>query len=256
MGIGVVRRKAQGVKALQTRRFYRYQHRSRGWITFEARYRETDLWIRAQKDLTEPAREAILNCRHQVEGYIARFPRFLDSLSPLPDDPLAPPLVRRMLQAASKAGVGPMAGVAGAIAQAVAQILKPLSPSLIVENGGDCYLDVNEEVRVKIYAGESSPFQDRILLRFPSDRFPLAVCTSSGTIGHSLSFGKADAVTVVSKDAALADATATALGNIVRNVSFIEKALERAAQIPDIEGVLILIKDKMGAWGKLELAPS
>lgn len=148
-----------------------------------------------------------------------------------------------------------MASVAGAIAQYVALAVKHLSPSIIIENGGDCYMDTDEETRVGIYAGAHSPFTGRMALRFPPERFPFGICTSSGTIGHSLSFGKADAITVVAKDAALADAAATALGNLVREPRDIPKALEKANLIEALEGVLIIAKDKMGVWGNLELIP-
>jgi ApbE superfamily uncharacterized protein (UPF0280 family) len=234
-------------------RFYRSRQRAVEWVGFEVKYRETDLWIRAGRRLEKEAMDAVLDCRHQLESYISQSPKFLTSLTPLPDDPTAPPLVRCMLDAAARAGVGPMASVAGAIAQRVGQALKPLTESIIIENGGDCYLDVDEDIRVGVYAGPKSPFHDRLALKFPKERFPLGICTSSGTIGHSLSFGKADAVAVVSRNAALADAAATALGNMVRAPSDIEMALERAAQMQGIEGALILIGDKMGAWGDLEL---
>jgi ApbE superfamily uncharacterized protein (UPF0280 family) len=237
-------------------RFYRYQHHSKtGWFTFQTQYRETDLWIRSREDVRQEALTAVLNYRRQLEHYIAHSPSFLTSLVPLPEDPFAPPLVRRMMEASRTAGVGPMAGVAGAMAQFVAQDLKVLTPAVIIENGGDCYLDIQEEMTVGIYAGPDSPFNGRMALRFPAARFPLGICTSSGTVGHSLSFGKADAVTVVAKDAALADATATALGNLVQSADTIQKALERAAQVPSIEGVLVIVKDKMGIWGDLELMP-
>lgn len=160
-----------------------------------------------------------------------------------------------MLLASISAGVGPMASVAGAIAQAVAVALKPFSDSVIVENGGDCYLDLIEPTTVGIFAGPDSPFTDKIALKFAPNRFPLGICTSSGTVGHSLSFGKADAVTVVSPDAALADATATRLGNLVNTPADIHKALELAPGIPYIEGILIAVKDKIGIWGNLELIP-
>ncbi|MEM5788361.1 MAG: UPF0280 family protein, partial [Syntrophobacteraceae bacterium] len=217
--------------------------------------RETDLWIRAVRNLEKEASQAVLNCRLQIENYIASHNSFLRSLTPLPDDPLAPPLVRRMLRAASAAGVGPMAGVAGAIAQAVAVALKPLSNSLIVENGGDCYLDLSEETTIGIFAGPHSPFTGKIALKFGPSRFPLGVCTSSGTVGHSVSFGKADAITVVSKDAALADAAATRIGNQVNTPADLPGALEIARGIPNLDGVLITIRDKMGMWGNLELVP-
>lgn len=239
-----------------TYRFYRVQHQKKsGWVGFQVKYRETDLWIRAREDLRKEGLEAVLNCRHQLETYIARFPQFLGALTPLREDPLAPALVRRMLEASRHVGVGPMAAVAGAIAEAVAVALKPLSPSIIVENGGDCYMDLEEESRVGIYAGQDSPFTGRIALRFPSHRFPFGICTSSGTIGHSLSFGKADAVTVVARDAALADAAATAVGNRVQSSGDISEALEQAGLLPGLEGVLIIVGDKMGVWGNLDLVP-
>jgi ApbE superfamily uncharacterized protein (UPF0280 family) len=240
----------------ESHRFYRYQHQAaKGWVSFQVKYRETDLWIRARRNLEKEATEAVLKCRLQLETYIGSHPGFLPSLKPLPDDPLAPPLVRLMLGAAITAQVGPMASVAGAIAQEVALALKPFSDSVIVENGGDCYLDLREETTVGIFAGPDSPFTGKIALKLDPTRFPIAICTSSGTVGHSLSFGKTDAVTVISRDAALADAAATRLGNMVQSPSDITAALELAPRIPSVEGVLILIKDKIGAWGDLQLVP-
>jgi len=235
-------------------RFYRYEHRHEvDWISFQASYRETDLWIRARKNLRKEAITSILNLRHQLEQYIARSPGFLHSLQPLPDDPAAPEIVQTMLHASRLAGVGPMAAVAGAIAQAVAESLKPITSAIIVENGGDCYLDLQEEATVGVYAGPTSPFKGRIALRFSVDKFPLSVCTSSGKIGHSHSFGKADAVTVVAKDGALADAAATALANLVGGPADIAAALHQAKHISPVLGVLIIIEDKLGIWGDLEL---
>jgi hypothetical protein len=235
-------------------RFYRYEHRNKAdWTSFQASYRETDLWIRAQKDLHKEAITSILNLRHQLEQYISRSPGFLRSLQPLPDDLTAPEIVRQMLRASRLAGVGPMAAVAGAIAQAVAESLKPFSSAIIVENGGDCYLDLQEEATVGVYAGPNSPFKGKIALRFSAQEFPLSICTSSGKIGHSHSFGNADAVTVVAKDGALADAAATALANLVRGPADIGAALHQAQQISAVLGVLIIIEDRLGIWGDLEL---
>jgi uncharacterized protein len=241
----------------ESHRFYRYQHQDKeGWVSFQTRYRETDLWIRANRSLEKEALAAVLNCRRQLEEYISRFPGFLHSLSPLPDDPLAPALVRQMLHAAQQAGVGPMAAVAGAIAQSVGIALSSLTPAIIIENGGDCYLKLQEDVTVAVFAGPDSPFTGKIALHFTADRFPLGICTSSGTVGPSLSFGKADAVTVVSRDAALADAAATALGNLVKTPRDIDKALELAPRIPSVDGALIIAQDKIGLWGNLEIVPA
>ncbi|NTU49126.1 MAG: UPF0280 family protein [Syntrophobacteraceae bacterium] len=104
-----------------------------------------------------------------------------------------------------------------------------------------------------IWGGPNSPLSGKIGLRFTANRFPLGICTSSGTIGHSLSFGKADAVTVVARDATVSDAAATALGNLVKTPDDIGPVLEHASSIPFLDGVLITVKDKMGVWGDIEL---
>lgn len=240
----------------ETHRFYRYQHRDpKGWESFRVKYRETDLWVRARLNLEREAMQSVLSCRLQLERYIASHGDFLRSLDPLPGDPFAPPLVRLMLEATAAAGVGPMASVAGAIAQTVGVSLEPFSDSVIVENGGDCYLNMQQETTIGLFAGPASPFTGKIAVRLGPERFPIGVCTSSGTVGHSLSFGKADAVTVISRDTALADAAATRLGNMVKTRADIDKALELAPAIPSIEAVLILIKDKMGIWGNIEVVP-
>jgi ApbE superfamily uncharacterized protein (UPF0280 family) len=240
----------------ESERFYRYQHQHReGWNAFQVKVRETDLWIRAQRELSREAMDAVLNCRRHLEFYMVHHPDFLHSLNPLPYDPLAPELVKRMLLAAQRCGVGPMAAVAGAVAEFVAIALKSLSPLIIIENGGDCYMDLDEETTIGVYAGKKSPFTGRIGLRFSPDRFPLGICTSSGTIGHSLSFGRADAVTVVARDTALADAAATAIGNAVKTPRDVGTALELAGDIEGLDGVLIVCEDKMGARGNLEIIP-
>ena len=237
-------------------RFYRGQHRGReGWTSFRVQVEETDLWISALVNAGREALESVLTCRRALKETIAHSPEFLHSLTPLPLDPLAPLVVRRMLEAASKAGVGPMAAVAGAIAQIVGEALAPLSPFCIVENGGDCFVAADGEMTVGLYAGPDSPFTGKIGLRFAAERFPLGICTSSGTIGHSLSFGRADAVTVVARDAALADAAATALGNLVKSQAHINDALSAAQRIQGLQGVLVAIEDKIGFWGDLEVIP-
>ncbi len=236
-------------------RLYRASHQLKeDWHVFHVRYRETDLWIRARQSLEDQALDAVLKYRRQIEDTISGSPEFLHSLTPLGDQPLAPAIVRRMLRAARAAGVGPMAAVAGAIAQAVAEDLRAHTPALIIENGGDCFLDIQETVTVGVYPGAASPFRNRLALVFAAHRFPLAICTSSGTIGHSLSFGKADAVTVVARDGALADAAATAVGNLVKTRKDVAPALDAARSIEGIEGALVVMGDKLGVWGDLELA--
>ncbi|PKN36092.1 MAG: hypothetical protein CVU61_00925 [Deltaproteobacteria bacterium HGW-Deltaproteobacteria-19] len=233
-------------------RTYRQRVSTTDLVSFSVQVGQTDLLISASHELTEPALQAIHRYRRQLEAYIETRPPFLKSLIPLEKDGLAPPIVRDMLEAAERAGVGPMAAVAGAVAERVGKDLLPLSANIIVENGGDIYIRTDREVRVGLFAG-ASPLSDRIFLKISPERTPLGICTSSGTVGPSLSLGRADAVTVISKSAALADAAATSIGNLVQNPATIKKGLERAKQIPGVLGVVIIIADRMGAWGEVEL---
>ncbi len=233
-------------------RTYRVACRGRGLVSFEVRVKETDLWVQAQDDLSEQAVASVLRHRRGLEAYIIERPQFLRSLAPLPDDPLAPALAREMLAAGQAAGVGPMAAVAGALAQAVALDLLALSPQVLVENGGDNYLAASEDLVVGIGAGPS-PLSGRLGLAIAAAEMPLAVCTSSASVGHSLSLGRADAATVVAKNAALADAVATGLGNLAGSKADLAPALEWAQAIPGVLGALVILDDKLAAWGRIEL---
>lgn len=233
---------------------YRHSVRTDDLVKFEVIVRETDLLIRAEKDLSLEAREAVLKYRSQIEAYIEKNPWFGRSLSPLPMDPYAPKIVQEMFLASQIARVGPMASVAGAIAEWVAKDLLPFSKELIIENGGDIYLVSSKERIVGIYAG-ASPLSFKVGISISPEENPLGICTSSGTVGHSLSFGKADAVCILSKSPALADAVATAVGNWVQGKKDIESALERGSRMEGVLGIVIIVEEKMGVWGKVNLVP-
>jgi uncharacterized protein len=237
---------------LYKERFYRSQISSPDWVSFTIQVKESDLWVRARKDLTTEGYDRVYQYRHALETYIRQKPAFRESLQPLPLDPLAPPIVQAMLLAAQTAGVGPMASVAGAIAQFVGQDLLSLSKNIIIENGGDLFILCNEPVTIGVFAGDS-PLSNRLGITLNPSPNPVGLCTSSGTVGPSLSFGKADAVTILSPSAILSDAVASAVGNRVQTSKDIQPALEWARQIPEVEGVLIIIGDQMGVWGDLEL---
>ncbi len=234
------------------KRFYRTRTASAAWASFTVQVKESDLWIRARRDLSPQGREALYQCRYPVEIYIRQHPEFQESLVPLAPDPLAPALIQDMLAAGRQAGVGPMAAVAGAIAEGVGRALQVWSPEIVVENGGDLFLASREPLTVGIYAGKS-PWSGRLGVALPPCPEGTGLCTSSGTVGHSLSFGKADAVTVLAASAALADAAATAVGNGVRTGKDIPEALERGQAITGVEGLLIVIGEQLGVWGRLEI---
>lgn len=218
---------------------------------------ETDLHIFADSDVSATAREQVLRLRLQLETYIYKNPSFVSSLVPMAMDLLAPPLVREMLQAGRDAGVGPMAAVAGAIAQYVGNaLLHAGMREVIVENGGDIFLSQVEDSTVAIFAGQS-PLSYNVGIRLSREKMPCGICTSSGTVGHSLSFGDADSVTVVADSAILADAVATRLGNEVgRGLggrAGVNRALECAKTFCGVRGVVVICNEVMGAAGDVEL---
>jgi len=233
-------------------RTYRNLVKTDDLVKFEVIVKETDLLVRAERDLSKQARESVLKYRYQLETYIVMNPEFQESLVPLKDDPDVPEIVREMIRTSRLANVGPMAAVAGAMAEWVSKDLLELSREVIVENGGDIYLATSKERTIGIYAAES-PFSLKIGVVIRPEETPLGICTSSGTVGPSLSFGKADAVCIVSKSAALADAAATAVGNIVQEKKDIELGLERGKEIEGVLGTLIIVGDKMGVWGDIKL---
>jgi len=234
------------------KRTYRDFVKADDLVKFEVIVKETDLLVRAERDLSRETRESVLKYRHQLETYIEMNPQFQRSLIPLKHDLHAPEIIREMIRTSQLAHVGPMAGVAGAIAESVSKDLLQLSKEVIIENGGDIYLSTSKERIIGIYAG-NSPLSLKIGIVIDPEKTPLGVCTSSGTVGHSLSFGKADAVSVLSKSAALADAAATAIGNVVREKKDIELGLERGREIEGILGMLIIVREKMGIWGDIKL---
>jgi len=221
-------------------------------VSFSVVVKESDLLIRARSNLKARAMAATGECRAQLEKYIDSHPLFAISLEPLPVSEDAPSLVKEMAEAGRMVGVGPMAAVAGAIAEAVGKALLPYSDEVIVENGGDIFIRTARERQIGVYAGES-PLTGRIAFAISPGETPLGICTSSGSVGHSLSFGNADAVTVFSPSTALADAAATAIGNRVKSSADIPEALEFAQGIANLRGVAIIIGEHIGFWGQLRL---
>ena len=221
--------------------------------------KETDLHILAESDVSAVVGDLASTFRLQVERYIEHHPEFLSTLSPLGVDRLAPPIVRRMQEAAELTGVGPMAAVAGGIAEFVGQaLLEAGHKEVIVENGGDIYLKRSEELTVSVFAG-ASPLSNRFGLRIVPEQTPLGICTSSGTVGHSLSFGKAESVTVLADSACIADAAATRLGNEVgkdlNDREAVDHALGIGSRMEQVRGVLIVCGETLGAIGEIVLQP-
>jgi len=205
----------------------------------------------------ELAEQTITATRETIETYIAKQPKFRTTLEPLAVEAEAPAVIRLMADAAMKARVGPMAAVAGAIAQNTVEAMVAAGAAhAIVDNGGDIVLFIDRPVTVGIFTGPAK-IRD-IALRFLPRPGIFSVCTSSGTVGHSLSFGRADAATVIAGDGYLADAVATALGNRVKSGSEAEIGLAiEESLITGVKGLLVVAGECLGLGGELpEIVPT
>ncbi len=234
-------------------RTYRAKHQTADQTVYEVIVEETDLWISSDQDRTEDVTRWVQALRHQIREAEVTYPGFIRSLEPLTAVSEVP-LISRMLRASAQAGVGPMAAVAGGISQAVGEALQQAGASrnICVENGGDIFMDSEEDRTLSIYAGNSS-LSEKVGLRIRRDQFPLGICTSAGTVGHSLSFGKADAAVILATDATLADAVATAAGNRLKTPADMQIALDYVRSVPGIMGCVLIIGEHLGAWGDIEL---
>ena len=219
--------------------------------SFEIRYKQTAIKVisdkkNRQKILDELARQYTL-----LEGYIQKNPSFLTSYEPVKAEKDTPHIAKIMCDASEITGVGPMASVAGAFSDVLGEYILSLgAKEAIVENGGDIFLKTRTEKIIGVHAGPSK-FSDKLGLRIRPEETPIGICTSSDSVGHSISLGKSDAVTVIADTAVLADAAASAIGNAATGNDAIEKAVEKANTINGIRGALIIKGEKMGVCGKI-----
>jgi ApbE superfamily uncharacterized protein (UPF0280 family) len=199
----------------------------------------------------EAAISSIKHHRSQLENYIRDHPKFLHSLSPVHVGK-GPAIAKSMAEAAEHAGVGPMAAVAGVLADlAVEDMVSSGAKIAIVENGGEAYAVSNTPINVALAAGDS-PLSKRIGFRL--EDFPIGVATSSGLYSHALSFGEAEAATVFAVNAGVADAAATAVGNLVKGEDWrkaVECGIDKALSIQGVKGVLILYRGLVGKAGQI-----
>lgn len=217
-------------------------------------YKETNVLIKADtREAIEVAKKSIIKHRNDLERYIARRPLFKLSLEPVDVEAGAPKVVRLMADAAKLTGVGPMAAVAGTLAQlAVEDAAVSGAKNILIDNGGDIFIQGDRSYTVAIHAGKS-PLSNKFALKIDADRLPLAICTSSATVGPSISFGEADAATAIAKSGALADATATAICSETRGnpEQAIKAGLRHGKKIPHLTAALIIYGKHLGSWGKL-----
>ncbi len=223
-----------------------------GLHSYRIRVEETDLQVQASVSEHDRCREAVIEAREQLRGFIREHPGFLTAMVPWSLRTPAPPLIRSMVSAAAVAGVGPMAAVAGAIAETVGYALLERSREVAVENGGDLFMALDRDTVVGIYAGDS-PLSMAIGIRLEGPVGPLGICTSSASVGHSVSRGRADAACILSPSAAVADALATATANRICRRGDIPAAVDWARSRDGVKGILVIKGDRMGAWGAVEV---
>jgi len=241
------------------KRNYRSLHEAKDLHYFHLNLKETDLAIGVDKEsytssLLSLCQQEVRKLRGDLETYISLHPGFHSSFVPLALRPGAPLLAVTMAQAAFQAGVGPMASVAGAFAQAVGEKLKPFVRDVIIENGGDIYMDSASDRLVSVFAGHSK-FSYRIAIKVQAAENPVGICTSSGTVGPSISLGKADAVVIKGMNTALADAVATGAANRIQTENDLLLAIDYVKTIKGITGILAIKDDRMAAWGNIEIVP-
>lgn len=214
--------------------------------------RETQCTIISDKRLgIQTAIDSIKRNRQQLELYVRVNPKFLHTLKPVPA-PKKPLVARLMAQNAKKAEVGPMAAVAGAIADiAVADMTREDCEVAVVEDGGEISAMSNRPIDVAVAVGDE-PLSKKFGFRL--SEFPIGLATSSGRFSHALSFGDAEAATIFCKNAALADAAATAVGNVVKGEDAqagIQAGIHKGLSIEGVEGLLIIYKGQVGTAGKI-----
>ena len=239
------------IKTFRERK-YRNTASPAGLVSFNVRVKETDLLVSAEWDLKELASLSVRRARGILEEYAAGCAAFAHSLEPVDAAGDAPGLIRSMCLHSRACGVGPMASVAGAVAEYVGADLASESGEVIIENGGDVFMKTMRSRVVGIFAGDSV-LSGRLSIEINPGDTPCGVCSSSGTVGHSLNFGEADAVVVCSRSAILADAAATACSNMVKDETCIEEAIAFAGSIGGVDGIVVIVKDRFGAWGGIKI---
>ncbi len=227
-------------------------------LSYEVVYKETYLLIKLEKNFKIRILKNLISLRKPIENYIKKNPEFLTSLKPIEPKKYAPEIIKKMCFVSQKTGVGPMSAVAGTIAEFLGyKILNWIEKEnfkkfLIIENGGDIFAYIDEPINIAIYASETSPFTGKLILKINLLNQPLGICTSSGTVGHSLSFGSSDAVIIISNSASFSDTLATATGNLVKTESDIKTAVEFAKSFNETIFVCIIKNKTISFWSKTD----
>lgn len=236
-------------------RSYRSRFSDDGRRWFCVKFLESDLWIGVDSGSYRASMEDevyafLVDLRRQMDAYLLMDSAYKAALTPYDAGLEAPNILKEMSRVSHKTGIGPMSAVAGAVAKHVADFLG--TKEVIVENGGDIYAKATSDMDISVFAGQS-PLSEKVGLHIPAAAFPCGICTSSGTVGPSLSLGRADAMMIVCKDVLLADSYATAMANRIQSVNDLQPVIESIQAIPEILGALAVKDDKLAVCGLYEL---
>jgi len=241
-------------------RTYRQELNRDRFYTFAVQYLETDIMIGVNHSaycspMKITCADTIRSVRKLVDNYATEHYDFLHSHQPVPEDPDAPPAVRKMIACGIQSGTGPMSSVAGLFAFETGRKMLEFYDikELMLENGGDIYLVNNAIIYVTIFAGDS-PLSNKLAIEVPPGEW--GISTSSGTVGHSVSYGRADAVTILCKDPVMSDAWATSIANRIQQEDDIEEVLKFVETHNEILGCVIIIKEKAGIRGMFNIKPT
>ncbi len=238
-------------KIIPKERFYRSFIEGKEFLKFEVKVKETDLLIIAKKNLKKEIYNEVKKQREILEEYIKKNPKFYYSFTPVIAES-EDEIIKLMSKSSLLTKTGPMASVAGAIAEIIGKKFLDFSEEIIIENGGDIFAKMGRNFIVGIYAGKS-PFSMKIGIKLKGRNIPYGIATSSGTFGHSFSYGDADAVCVVSPSATLSDGAATYFGNLIKEKIDKDIIIEELNNFPFIEGIIIIRKKEIFIWGNIEI---
>lgn len=237
--------------SMYQQRFYR--HYSPHAHALEIAYRESDLYIVSDSSLSsDHAKNILIKYYTSIEAYSKTHPYFLISLISLKMDEKAPPIIQDMLKVSAQASVGPFASVAGAVAHYVGYELLSWCNQIMIENGGDIFLKIDEDKKIGLYLGKKfNP--EMITLKIKKRTHPFGICSSSATIGPSLNFGNADLVTIIANNTLVADAYATAYSNKIKEEKDVVAVMKEAEASPFIRGIIVAFAQKLYLKGDVEI---
>ena len=248
-----IRRVSTGSPTYADRDIYRNKISAEGRYSFRLDYKYSGLYIICDRDIGSELEEPVLSFYQDIETVIVGRPDFEKSMAPIKAEKDLPRTIKKMCSAGEVFGVGPMASIAGALCDHLAKNLIDRCSFLMIENGGDVYIKSGDPLEVGIFT-KNTYFKDKLTLLVEAEQTPCGICSSSGSFGHSLSLGKSDLVTVLSRTTTIADAAATSIANTINSEEDIDKAITRFSQYKEVEGLIIIKNKRIGLWGKLQLS--